>query len=52
MLGNKAVSPMRFVEMNLSYRGMEGKSRSADFVVMEEELEDLIYEFEEALNYL
>lgn len=43
---------MKFVEMNLSYRGMGGKNKNADFVVMEEELEDLIYEFEEALNYL
>jgi hypothetical protein len=31
---------------------MGGKNKNADFVVMEEELEDLIYEFEEALNYL
>jgi hypothetical protein len=51
-LGKKAVNPLKFVEMNLSYRGIGGMNKNADFVVMEEDLEDLIYEFEEALSYL
>jgi hypothetical protein len=35
-LGTKAITPIKFAEINLSYKGIEGKNLSADFVVIED----------------